>query len=176
MKWLSIATFAWLLFGACSIAVFDVLVWPQFEMAATLLSTAHDAYTQANDDDMRVREAASVVELRRRVAFELSVMRWPDRRDTGFSGALASVANIERSFGVTVLRFEPEDARTSDSGRRIAIELQGPFQRTILAVAALSKGPSLLRIEGLRIERENAMSSSVDAVVHVVLYDGSTTF
>jgi hypothetical protein len=176
MKNTWIAAGSWFAMIGVSISVLYLVVLPEFRTAGSLVSAAHDAYSRANANEVRVREAGRADTLRGRLAVELASMRFPRQRYQGVAGVLHAAAALESTFGVKVTRFEPDDEKHGASAESASIELSGPYRSLLPAVAALSKGPTLLQVTGLRVAPLSAMSSSVDAVVHVVMYDGSTTF
>jgi hypothetical protein len=163
---------AWM--GLCGTMAAAIALWiaPELGRERDLLTQAHDAYARANDNEARVRDAWHIQEARRRAAGNLHEMEPPDDRRPAMPEALRLLGQLQDKFGITVTRIDPDDeARQANAGRALTIECLGTYRAVLRSIAELSRGPALLRVTSVRVQRANDVASSVDAVVHVISYD-----
>jgi hypothetical protein len=164
---------AWVCLCCLTLAAFALWVEPAFSRERTILAAAHDAYVRANENDERTRDAGRLSDIRRRLTAEITGMRGPTLGYRGEAGVLRTLADLERRDNVAVARFDDDtDQHQSLSKRTLTVEITGAYRDVIGAVAALSRGPALLHVGDISVERPpNSVASSVVAVVHVISYD-----
>jgi hypothetical protein len=98
-------------------------------------------------------------------------MHPPDSRYVGMPAVIRTVEGLDNRFHVRLQRLDAGDDGVGETGgRSVTIEWSGGYGSIVRAVAALSQGPALIRVVGVRLEHDPKMAASIDAVVHVNVY------
>jgi hypothetical protein len=166
------AVVAWAVLAITIALTIAVGVQPELRSERMLLDDAHQAYIRANRDESQLRDGARVGAARRRIAAIIASMHPPDPRDAGNTAVLRTIDGLDNRFHVTLQRLDPGDdaIRTTGGRRSLIVEWSGAYRSIVRAVAALSQGPALIQVVGVRLEHSSKMSASIDAVVHVNVY------
>jgi len=162
---------AWAVLAIAIVVTVAVGIAPELRTERTLLDDAHRAYIRANTDESKLRDGAHDDAVRRRLATSIARMHPPDSHYVGTTGVLRAVDSLDSRFHVKLQRLDVGDDAVRETGARsLTIEWSGAYRSIVRAVAALSEGPALIRIVGVRLDHDPKMSDSIDAVVHVNVY------
>jgi hypothetical protein len=163
---------AWTVIAITIVLATVVGIEPELRLERTLLDDAQQAYIRANRDEIQLRDGARVDAARRRIAATIASMHPPGPRYAGKTAVLRTIDGLDKQFHVSLQRLDPGDdtTRGAEGRRSLTIEWSGAYRSIVHAVAALSQGPALIQVVGVRLNHSAKMSDSIDAVVHVNLY------
>lgn len=171
MRFPFIVPAAWAVLAITIVFAIAVEIVPKLHAERTLLDDAHQAYIRANRDEIQLRDGGHYDAARRHIAAIVTNMYPPDHRFVGTAAVLDTVDNVDKRFDVTLQRLDAgDDAVRKTAARSLTIEWSGTYRSIVRAVAALSQGPALIRVVGVRLDHNPKMSASIDAVVHVDVY------
>jgi hypothetical protein len=161
----------WMVLSITIVLTIAVGIVPELRSERMLLDEAHQAYMKANGDERQLRDGARDDAARRRIAATIESMHPPDSHYVGATAVLRTVDVIDNRFHVTLQRLDTgDDAARGTGARSLTIEWSGAYRSIVRAVAALSQGPALIRVVGVRLDHDAKMAASIDAVVHVRMY------
>ncbi|HEY1680760.1 MAG TPA: hypothetical protein VGF98_03880 [Candidatus Tumulicola sp.] len=162
---------AWAILAITIALTTAVGIVPELQSERALLDDAHQAYIRANRDEIQLRDGAHDETARRRIVASIARMHPPDSRYVGPTAVIRTVDGLDNRFHVTLQRLGQSDGGVREIGvRAVTIEWSGAYRSIVRAVAALSQGPALIRVVGVRLDHNPRMSASIDAVVHVNVY------